>query len=81
MVARKQPPECKLLVIHGLNDGNVHVGHSRRIASCFDSDGLKPVMIYLRDAGHSPHTIRDRVFIEDTLFTFFTTTLQGNCDT
>mmetsp|Transcript_5547 Transcript_5547/g.10787 ORF Transcript_5547/g.10787 Transcript_5547/m.10787 type:complete len:176 (+) Transcript_5547:2-529(+) len=67
--------EGSLLLVHGLIDENVHFRHTARLINAIISAQKHYELLLFPDERHSPRSLKDRVFMEQRIFSFIQRTL------
>lgn len=66
----------KLMIVHGLIDENVHFRHTARLINRLIANGKDYDLLVFPDERHSPRRLRDRIYMEQRISDFFTSTLS-----
>lgn len=64
-----------LLLVHGLIDENVHFRHTARLINALIGAQKHYELLLFPDERHSPRSLKDRVFMEQRIFSFIQRTL------
>jgi len=67
--------EGSLLLVHGLIDENVHFRHTARLINAIISAQKHYELLLFPDERHSPRSLKDRVFMEQRIFSFIQRTM------
>eukprot|EP00898_Chlorokybus_atmophyticus_P001977 jgi/Chlat1/2780/Chrsp187S02948 len=65
----------KLLLVHGMIDENVHFRHTCRLVNALNAASKHYELLTFPDERHMPRSLKDRVYMEERMFEFFSRTV------
>lgn len=71
----KMREDCRLMLVHGLIDENVHFRHTARLINALTRCRKRYDLLLFPDERHSPHGMADRILLEDRIQEYFNTAL------